>query len=203
MAVKVHLVENYSLTKFELKRKMKISIETERLILREIEHTDKNDLYEMDADPAVHLYIENRPATSIDEVIAAIEGIKNQYKENGIARWAVVDKLTRECIGWAGLKFFKQALNNHSYFYELGYRFKKKHWGKGFATEASGAVLDYGFMNLNIDKVYAITDPENTASKKVLIKLGFYFKETFDYEGSPTDWFELAKENWLDNKCCI
>lgn len=179
---------------------MKIFVETERLILRELEYTDENDLFEMDSDPEVHLYIENNPVKSIDEITKVIEMLKVQYKENGIARWAVVDKLTNECVGWSGLKYFKQPLNHHNDFYELGYRFKKKHWGKGFATESSNAILDYGFKNLNTDTIFAIADPKNVNSKKVLTKLGFDYQETFDYEGDPTEWFELKKTTWENKK---
>lgn len=179
---------------------MRILAETERLILRELEYTDEKDLFEMDSDPEVHLFIENNPVKSIDEITKVIEMLKNQYKENGIARWAVIDKLTNECIGWSGLKYFNQPLNKNNNFYELGYRFKKKRWGKGFATESSVAILDYGFANLNVDKIFAITDPKNANSKKVLSKLGFDFKETFDYEGDPTDWFELKKTTWENKK---
>ena len=179
---------------------MRILIETERLILRELEYADENDLFEMDSDPEVHLYIENNPVKSIDEIQKVIEMLKKQYRENGIARWAVVDKLTNECIGWSGLKYFDEPLNNQNNFYELGYRFKKKHWGKGFATESSIAILDYGFKNLNTDTIFAITDPKNVNSKKVLTKLGFDLQETFDYEGDPTDWFELKKSTWENKK---
>lgn len=179
---------------------MKVVIETERLILREVEFTDEQDLYEMDSDPEVHLFIENKPVKSIEEITKVIEMLKAQYSQNGIARWAVVDKLTNECVGWAGLKYFNKPLNNHNNFYELGYRFKKKHWGKGFATESSIAILDYGFKHLNIHSIFAITDPQNVNSKKVLTKLGFDLKETFDYEGDPTDWFELKKTTWARQK---
>ncbi|MNT19631.1 anhydro-N-acetylmuramic acid kinase [compost metagenome] len=179
---------------------MKIFAETERLVLRELAYTDENDLFEMDSDPDVHLFLENNPVKSIDEITKVIEMLKKQYKENGIARWAVVDKVTNECVGWSGLKYFNQLLNNHHNFYELGYRFKKKHWGKGFATESSIAIVDYGFNNLNVDTIFAITDPKNVNSKKVLTKLGFNFQETFDYEGDPTDWFELKKMNWENKK---
>jgi ribosomal-protein-alanine N-acetyltransferase len=175
---------------------MKIIIETDRLILRELEYSDENDLFEMDSDPEVHMYIENSPVKTIEEIIQVITMLKKQYQENGIARWAVVDKLTNECVGWSGLKYFNQPLNNHNNFYELGYRFKKKHWGKGFATESSNAILDYGFKKLKVDSIFAITDPKNSNSKNVLSKLGFKFKETFDYEGDPTDWFELKKRDW-------
>jgi len=175
---------------------MSILIETERLILRELEFADETDLFEMDSDPEVHLYIENNPVKSVEEIKKVITLIKLQYKENGIARWAVVDKLTNECVGWSGLKYFNQPLNNIINFYELGFRFKKKHWGKGFATESSTAILDYGFSKLNIDKIFAMTDPKNINSKKVLSKLGFDYIETFNYEGDLTDWFELQKTIW-------
>ncbi|WP_317168047.1 GNAT family N-acetyltransferase [Flavobacterium solisilvae] len=62
------------------------------------------------------------------------------------------------------------------------------------------AIIDYGFKNLNIDKIFAITDPKNNNSKKVLSKLGFNFQETFDYEGDLTDWFELNKTDWENKK---
>ncbi|MBM3430929.1 MAG: GNAT family N-acetyltransferase [Bacteroidetes bacterium] len=179
---------------------MTIIVETDRLILRELEHSDTHDLYEMDADPDVHLFIENNPVKSIDEITKVIKMLKKQYMENGIARWAVIDKSSNECIGWSGLKYVNQPINNHTNFYELGYRFKKKHWGKGFATESSTAILDYGFSNLNIANIFALTDPKNIRSKKVLHKLGFAHQETFDYEGTPTDWYELKKSNWENKK---
>lgn len=175
---------------------MKPIVETERLILRELDFIDENDLFEMDSDPEVHRYIENNPVKSISEITNVIEMLKQQYKENGIARWAVVDRETNECVGWSGLKYFRKPLNNHTNFYELGYRFKRKHWGQGYATESSIAILNYGFKNLDICSVFAITDPKNVNSKRVLSKLGFDFKETFDYEGDLTDWFELKKETW-------
>lgn len=175
---------------------MKIIVETERLLLREIEYIDEDDLFEMDSNPEVHRYIENNPVKSIDQIRLAIEMLKMQYKKNGIARWAIVEKSTHETIGWAGLKFYDTPLNKHINFFELGYRFKQKHWGKGFATESSAAILDYGFKNLSIDSIFAITDPKNTKSIHVLQKLGFDLIETFDYEGDPTNWYELKKSTW-------
>lgn len=179
---------------------MNIYIETKRLILRELEYSDKDDLFEMDADPDVHLFIEINPVKSIDEITTVIGMLKKQYEKFGIARWAVVDKFTNECMGWAGLKYFDFPFNYHTNFYDLGYRFKKKHWGKGFATESSTAILDYGFNTLNTETIFAITDPKNENSIKVLTKLGFVCTETFDYKGDPTNWFELSKTNWESKK---
>lgn len=169
-------------------------IETERLYLREIDVQDVDDLFEMDADPQVHLYIENNPVQTKEQIVEVIQMLQRQYAENGIARWAVVDKQTGECVGWSGLKLFRTPLNGHVDFYELGYRFKTKHWGKGYATETSRAIIDYGFDRLNVTSLYAITHPENEKSIHVLNKLGFQFIEIFDYEGDVTNWFEIRRK---------
>lgn len=169
-------------------------IETERFYLREIDFQDVDDLFEMDADPQVHLYIENKPMQKKEQIVEVIKILQQQYAENGIARWAVVDKQTGECVGWSGLKLFRTPLNGHVNFYELGYRFKTKHWGKGYATETSRAIIDYGFNQLNLTALYAITHPDNEKSIHVLNKLGFQFSEVFDYEGDLTDWFELHRK---------
>lgn len=173
---------------------MEFIVETERLYLRKVNFEDVDDLFEMDSDAEVHKFIENNPVKSQEQITAVVTMLNQQYTENGIARWAVVEKNTNECVGWAGLKYFREPLNNHSNFYELGYRFKRKHWGKGYATEASQAILKYGFENLNINSIFAITHLENKNSINVLQKLGFQFKETFDYEGDLTNWFELTKK---------
>jgi [ribosomal protein S5]-alanine N-acetyltransferase len=154
---------------------------------------DALDLFEMDSDPEVHRFIENKPVTSIDQIYDVINLLQIQYKQNGIARWAVIDKISRECVGWAGLKYFTEQVNNHRNFYELGYRFKQKHWGKGYATETSTAIIDYGFKYLNVDTLFAITHAENIASQNVLTKLKFTFIESFDYDGDLTYWFEVQK----------
>lgn len=176
---------------------MKIQLETERLIIREIELRDVDDFYEMDSDPEVHKYILQTPVTSKDEMVEVIKMIRQQYKDNGIARWAVIDKVSGEMLGWCGIKFYTDKLNGHQNFYEHGYRFKQKHWGKGYATESSKAVLDWAFRNLNTDAIYAITDIDNKNSIHVLDKLGFELKEVFHYaENLECNWFELKKSDW-------
>lgn len=100
-------------------------------------------------------------------------------------------------IGWCGLKFYREPLNGLVNIYEHGYRFKQKHWGKGYATESSKAIIDWGFKNLNTEIIYAITHLENKASMHVLTKLGFELKEVFQYdENLECNWFELKKEDW-------
>ena len=176
---------------------MNIKIETERLILREFIPSDENGLFELDSNPAVHTYLGNKPVTKIEEVRKFIEIINQQYLENGIARWAVIDKFTKEFIGWSGIKLIKEPMNNHNNFYEIGYRLIEKHWGKGIATETTIALLEYAFENLKIEKVYAICDIGNIGSKNVLLKTGLKLIETFDYNGIEHNWFEISKNKWI------
>lgn len=177
---------------------MDIKIETERLYLREVITSDVEGMFELDSNPAVHTYLGNNPITKIEESEAYIAFLKQQYSENGIGRWAVIDKLTGEFIGWSGIKLIQEPMNNHLNFYEIGYRLKEQYWGKGIATETTVALIKYAFENLNTEKVYAICHIENKGSKNVLLKSGFTLLETFDYEGTEHNWFEIAQKEWLD-----
>jgi len=178
---------------------MQIYCETPRLQLRTLEKQDARDLFEMDSDPEVHQYLGTKPVQTIAEIHEIIENIQNQYKTNGIGRWAVLDKKTNECLGWCGLKFHNDEVNKHNYFYDLGYRFKRKHWGMGYASEASKAVLNFGFKQMDINTIFAMTDSRHHQSKNVLFKLGFRFVEHFDYYGDASDWFCISKTNFLNN----
>ena len=73
---------------------MKIFAETDRLILREILPTDIDGMYELDSDPEVHRYLGNQPVTNKDQVVEVINFIRQQYIDNGIGRWAIIDKKT-------------------------------------------------------------------------------------------------------------
>ncbi|KIO78483.1 GNAT family acetyltransferase [Pedobacter lusitanus] len=175
---------------------MKIFAETDRLILREILPSDKNGMYELDTDPLVHRYLGNQPVTTMEQVEEVIEFIRQQYLDNGTGRLAVVEKYKNEFIGWAGLKLVRGMYNNHSNYYEVGYRFIRKYWGMGYATEAARASLEYGFEGLQLNEIYAMAETENTASRHVLEKVGLRYIEKFDLEGDEHDWFKITREEW-------
>jgi ribosomal-protein-alanine N-acetyltransferase len=172
---------------------MKIFAETERLILREILPIDRNGLFAIDSDPDVNIYLGNNPVENIEKIDDIIKFIRKQYVENGIGRWAMVEKSTNNFIGWTGLKLVRELTNNHIDYYDLGYRLNKSYWGKGFATEAAKASLQYGFNTLNLNKIYAIADSKNVASRNVLEKVGLKYIETFTYIDTDHDWFEMQK----------
>ena len=169
----------------------KIFIETERLVLREIIPEDAKAFFEMDSNPEVVKYVGMKPLTEIGQSVEMIKSIRKQYEENGIGRWAVIQKDTGKLVGWSGLKLIKE-INNHHNIYDLGYRFTPEYWGKGYATETSIAVLNYAFTEMNLGKVFAYADVENNVSNHVLKKLGFEEKGTFMDEGDECFWYEKS-----------
>ncbi|MBW4361698.1 GNAT family N-acetyltransferase [Flavobacterium taihuense] len=170
---------------------MKSFIETERLILRKMIPSDDEKMFELDSNPEVHRFLGNKPVKDIEESRGYIENVRKQYTENGIGRWAVILKETNEFIGWSGIKLIKDEINNHHNFYEIGYRFIQKHWGKGYATEAGLAFVDYAFKEMKVDVLYAYADAGNKGSRKILKKLGMHYVNSFEYEGEEEVWYEM------------
>lgn len=175
---------------------MKIFAETERFILREILPTDVDGFFELDSDPDVHRYLGKNPVKDKNQIVNTIAFIRQQNADNGIGRWAIVDKNTNEFIGWAGLKWVTEFTNKHKNYYDLGYRLRKKFWGKGIATETAIASLAYAFDTLHATEVYAMADCENTGSNNVLAKVGLTLLETFDLDGIKHNWYKITKKEF-------
>lgn len=172
---------------------MKIFIETDRLILREIVEDDLYDMFELDSDPEVHSYLGNKPIETLHDAKTTIEYIRNQYANDGIGRWAVIEKSTNEFAGWSGLKFEREVRKDMHY-YDLGYRLKKRFWGKGIATESSKEALKYGFEVLNLSAIYGGAHVDNAASNRVLQKVGLTHLETFIFDNAPHHWYGIRRE---------
>ena len=168
---------------------MKTSFETSRLLLRELRDSDDAGLFTLDSDALVHQYLGGKPVTSIEQCRNAIAMIRDQYRQYGIGRWAVILKETGEFMGWSGLKV-ERNVNGRERFYDLGYRFIPKFWGSGYATEAGRAWVDFGFREMRLEKICAYTSEQNIASQRVLANCGLRHTETFIYEGDTEFWFE-------------
>ena len=174
---------------------MNLILETERLILRPLDITDAEAMFTMDNNPNVHKYLWQKPTLELSETIKIIEMVQKQYVENKIGRFATILKDSGEFIGWTGIKFVNDHVENgNTNFYDYGYRLNEKFWNKGFATEASNAWLDYGFNQMNIQEMNAYTHAENGASNHVLQKVGFHFMEDYpDDNGVTWKWWLLKK----------
>lgn len=174
---------------------MNLILETDRLILREILLDDAPAFFAMDNNPNVHNYLWNKPTQNIDETIEMIQFIRNQYSNNGIGRFAMILKETNQFIGWAGLKYNTEIVNNKVDFYDIGYRLNEKFWWNGFASEATFAWLDYGFNNMKIPKMEAAAHVDNSASNKILQKIGMKITEQYLEEQVLWNWYELENNN--------
>lgn len=141
--------------------------ETERLYLREITEADAEEAYDLNGDPEVLRYTGDEPFDSIEQ---AGDFLKNytHYKLYGFGRWAVIRKKDGAWLGWCGLKYSPE-INEH----DIGYRFKRAYWNMGYATEAANVCLRLAFETFAIKELVGNVEIENSASIKVLEKLGF------------------------------
>jgi len=169
-------------------------IETDRLRLREFTIDDCQYVYELHSDHEVQKYTGEPVVTSLVEVEQGMkERTFKDYNKHGFGRWAVFLKDTKEFIGWAGLKYLPEFDK-----VDLGYRFKRAFWGKGYATESSVAILEYGFNTLNLECIIAIAMVENKASIRVMEKVGmqFYKMAPYDKGGEDVVWYGKNKSDW-------
>lgn len=174
---------------------MELVTETPRLLLREMRHEDAGTLFEMDKNPAVHQYLWQKPFKTIEEIHDYIDMVRNQYVIHKIGRFSTIVKETNELIGWTGLKFVNDHVENgNTNFYDYGYRLNEKFWNKGYATKASIAWLAYGFDQMHLQEINAYTHSENGASNHVLQKVGFNFMENYpDEQGLTWKWWQIKK----------
>jgi len=137
-------------------------LQTERLFLRHYTLDDVDGLLEIFSDPVAMKYY---PSTkTIQQTENWIKWNLESYQSNGFGLWAVVLKDNDEFIGDCGIT--QQSVDDKQET-EIGYHIKRVHWGRGLATEAAKACLDYGFSVLNLRRLVSIVDPNNIASRKV------------------------------------
>jgi len=172
-------------------------LETPRLILRPLELSDAEALFELNKNPEVHKYLWQTPEKEIEESIKVIEYVQKQYKENNIGRFATVLKETDEFIGWTGIKFVNDHVENgNTNFFDYGYRLAEPFWNKGYATEATQFWLDYGFNVMNIEKMHAYTHAQNGASNHILEKAGMSLMEDYlDKDNVLWKWWQMNNPN--------
>ncbi len=162
--------------------------ETNRLYVRHLKDEDLQALHELYADPAIMEFI--RPPLTIEETKKIFDEQLLQYtREPGIGRYLVVEKTTDIFVG-----LFLLRINDNKEGVEIGYSFRKKDWGKGYATEIVTTGLNYVFTNTEFNCVYALTHFKNLNSKKVLEKCGFTYQYDVYEEGQESNLFLIEKK---------
>lgn len=167
---------------------MKI-IESERLIIRPITMDDVKDVFEWAGDPAVNQYM---PYPLHKDIHQAEEWIRSLGDKN---EFVFCLKDTGEVVG-GGSMSYREVFDA----YELGYNLKRKHWGMGYATEASKALIHWAYEELGVHDFMARHANANHASGNVIKKCGFQFERYVKlekYDGSESydaTYYRLHKE---------
>ena len=171
-----------------------ISLETERLLIRDFRMEDAEAMLAMHSDPEVQKYTGEPVVTSIEEMKERIQDRLKAYKELGYGRWTLIEKATGTVIGWAGLLYLPEFDQ-----IDLGYRLRQEFWGKGYATESSHVILKYGFEELGMEEIIAIAYEANVGSIKVMQKVGMKFYKKAIYDENDTEeaiWYRLTQDQY-------
>jgi RimJ/RimL family protein N-acetyltransferase len=152
---------------------------TDRFLLRSWLESDLPDLVNLDADPQVMQHINGGIPTSLEAVRASLLVIQDYEKRyNGeLGNWIAIDRATSEFMGWFHLRPDKQNLDNRTRL-ELGYRLRRKFWGKGVATEISRALIAKAW-EFGAKEVFARTHHSNLGSARVMEKIGMHLEAKY------------------------
>ena len=172
------------------------TLDTDRLILRDVRMTDLEALFSIMSDRRVMAYYGRPPHQTIEDTRAWLEQLLGRIERREALRWAITLRGNDTLIGTVSLHNFGPGR------VEIGYELNPAYWGQGIMTEAVTAVLNYVFSQTDVHRVEAIIDIHSTESKALLEKLGF------TYEGNlrqryPSDrgfvdehYYGLLRDEW-------
>lgn len=156
----------------------KIILETERLLLREINHDDRDQLLQIWGDAQTMSLF---PKTlNPQEMGEWIDRNLKRYESCGHGLWAVILKDSRQFIGDCGLVI--QEVDGAEEL-EVGYHLNRNFWGQGLATEAARGCMDYGFNQLNARRIISMIRPENLSSRRVAERNGLKVEKEIFWRG--------------------
>lgn len=167
---------------------MQLVLETPRLLIRKTEPGDVHHMIGLNSDPLVTQYTGDGPFNSVSQAELVAQSILKQYEDFGFGRWMVELKGTHEFIGWCGLKYHPESDE-----VDIGYRLHRRHWGKGYATEAAQHCIAYGFDELGLKRIIGRAAKQNTASIRVFEKLGMKFLKEEILHDEEAVIYELLK----------
>ncbi|WP_199850581.1 GNAT family N-acetyltransferase [Streptomyces sp. CMB-StM0423] len=155
---------------------MDVVLETERLVLRRFTEAEVDILVELDSDPEVMRFLTGEPTARAQIEDEVLPKILRDYRLGPAGRWAAIERSSGEFVGWLSLQPPRDGSVEHV---ELGYRFKASVWGRGYATEGARALIRMGFTELGVQRVWAQTMAVNTASRRVMERVGLKYVRTF------------------------
>lgn len=144
-------------------------LETDRLILRQVTNDDAGSLLKYLSDKDVMKYVGLAPFISIENSLEEISWYQSIFENKTGIRWGITVKDQGEVIGSCG--FLNLVTKHHRS--EIGIELSKEYWRKGIASEAFEAVIEYGFKEMNLQRIEALIEPANIPSQKLAERHGF------------------------------
>ena len=158
---------------------MAATLETERLILRHWQESDREAFARLNADPRV---MEFMPAClSREESDLLLDRIIGHFREHGFGLYAAELRGVGAPIGFIGISV--PGFQAHfTPCVEIGWRIAAEHWNRGLATEGASAIVTYAFQALGVKELVSFTVPANLRSRKVMEKLSMTHHPADDFE---------------------
>jgi len=144
-------------------------LESERLIFREVNSEDVEEIFKIYSDPEVAKYDWFTPINTKDDALSIINSYKKEFENKEEITWGVARKNDNKIIGYCNLGSF----DDDSIRSEIGYGFNREEWNKGYATEAIKVLVKFGFEVMNFNRIEATVTLGNDASIKALKKANF------------------------------
>lgn len=169
-------------------------LETERLTLRPMNENDIEAVYQMRCDDEIMRFI-REPVSDRREAESWINLISSRWAKDKIGFCSVIEKQSGKFAGWCGLWQLKESGE-----IEVGYAVAREFWGKGYASESAEVFLNYGFKKLNLEKIVAVAREENTASRRVMEKIGMKFDGIGKYYDRELVHYSIEREDYLTQR---
>jgi ribosomal-protein-alanine N-acetyltransferase len=169
-------------------------IETERLWLRMYRRAELETVYRLMTDREVTKFFPTPPGHVIEreDVLASLPRRVERWRAQGFGQLGVFEKTCEKLIGYCGLQRLDKTPE-----VEIYYGFFKDFWGKGLATEAAKAFLRFGFEEIKLEKIVAVTQSKNFASQKVLLKIGLKQEsESRRFYNADLNYFSLLRARY-------
>jgi RimJ/RimL family protein N-acetyltransferase len=167
-------------------------IETGRLVLRGWREDDFEDLAAIMADPEVMRFLGDGSTADRVQAWRSLAFLAGHWALKGYGHFVIEEKATGRLVGRTGL------LNPEGWpELEIGWTLARAAWGKGYATEAGGAAMDWAFETLGLERLISLIHKDNAPSMRVAERLGESREKPIEFFGKPCFIYAISREGWL------
>jgi RimJ/RimL family protein N-acetyltransferase len=168
-----------------------VTLQTERLTLRMLRESDLDAYAEMCADPEVMRYLGDGQPLSRPMAWRNLAQMVGHWSLRGYGLWAAEERSSGVLVGRVG------CWNPEGWpGFEVGWMLRRSFWGRGYATEAARASLQFAFIQLQQPRVISLIHPENAASRRVAERLGERLQGSTEVLGKPALVYRITREEW-------